>query len=280
MRKKVVLLCCIAIISGMLGAACNRRVKTPDLIEKPELADKNISFFESDWLAQTGEWNFDGNVLTQSADGSLCRILHDSVEDQNYLDLSVDIKLSEGATEGGVEFRAAYQYNAKERLSFVLDKQSGLAGVYVQSGSRAAADRKALQIKADRWYRLRVELSGVSANYYIDDELWLTRNDVSLKENCGYICLLAESGGISFRNFEYSTDMGGSYSWEKLVAAADVSKSGWDRFNANKFEYPYVGLGRTTLLVGPYGFLTPEANRPGIQSYQYKNDPALIYDYW
>ncbi|MBQ7164986.1 MAG: hypothetical protein IJR61_06620 [Clostridia bacterium] len=279
MRKKI-LLFCLAIVFVMISIACKKLPKTPEFIEKPELADKNLSFIESDWLVQSGTWNFDGNVLTQSSYGVTGRILHNCVDDQNYLNLSVDIKLSNEATEGGLEFRAGYQYNAKERLTFVLDKKNDSAGIYVQSGSRAAADKKDLPVKADRWYRLRVELSGVSANYYIDDELWITRNDVSLKEDCGYICLLSESGGISFRNFEYTTDLDRSYTWEELVSASDVSKSGWDRFNANKFEYPYVGLGRTTLLVGPYGFLTPEANRPGLQSYQYKNDPALIYDYW
>ncbi|MBR2968242.1 MAG: DUF1080 domain-containing protein, partial [Clostridia bacterium] len=275
--KKIAWLLLCSLIGGVCfyGMACKAKNEQPK-----ELADKNLYFVEDDWIEQAGDWEFSDRILTQKQNGNANRILLDEVIDQNYLNVSVDIRFDDNASEAGIEFRADYTYNSKERLCVAIDNKNSKVGAYLQSGSRVAADKRKHTVMRGRWYRLRVELSGVSANYYIDEQLFLTRNDVSLKEDSAYICLYSNGSNVSFRNFEYSTSINDSYTWKNLVSSSDITKSGWERFNANKFEYPYVGLGRTTLLVGPYGFLSPEANRPGIQSYQYKNDPALIYDYW
>ncbi|MBP5308025.1 MAG: hypothetical protein J6Z34_02700 [Clostridia bacterium] len=276
--KKIILamLCCCLILFGSFGAACALFEKN----EPEKQTEASIDFTEKDWVNQKGEWKFKDKILTQTAEGNANRILLNKVEDQNYLEVSVDVKFSSSSIEGGIEFRADYVFDNTQKLAFVINKETNVAGVYYLSAARSVADRKPFTVKTEKWYNLRVKLSGVNAEFYIDGTLWQTRNDISLKKNSPYIALITNDGGVSFRNFSYDTKADESYSWQELVAAANVEKSGYDRFNSSKFEYPYIGLGRTTMLVNPYGFIDREANRPGQTSYVYKNDPALIYDYW
>ncbi|MBR2968309.1 MAG: hypothetical protein IKC36_00530, partial [Clostridia bacterium] len=282
--KKIALLvlCCLTVLFGALGVACFA------VGPGNEVADKNLTFTQSDWTVQKGEWEFSDRILNQNAEGNANRIVLNDVIDQNYLDVSVDVKFTDKINEAGIEFRAAGNFDNTQKQAFVINSESNYAGIYHLQANRSTLDKKPLNVAKNRWYRLRVVLSGVSAEFYIDDELWLSRDDVALKDNTyegvsddsPYVALLANNGGVSFRNFEYTAEVGKVYSWEEIVDMSDVKKGGYERFNGKKFEYPYVGLGKTTMLVSPYGFLKPQANRPGQTSFVYKNDPALIYDFW
>lgn len=106
------------------------------------------------------------------------------------------------------------------------------------------------------------------------------RTDCAIKKGNKYFALLARGADTRIKNVQFETFTPNNLSWEELLNRSDLVKQGYDRFSAAHFEYPYVGFGRTSLLVSPYGFMTPKAERPSYIGSNYRDDPQFIYDLW
>ena len=67
--------------------------------------------------------------------------------------------------------------------------------------------------------------------------------------------------------------------WAETLEQGDFHKDGLERLNQTNYGYPVLGLGGTTLRVGPHGFTAPGAPSvlaPGALEYW----PYLAYEYW
>lgn len=271
MKKRLVIFLSIICVCSFLFACGNNRNKIKDL---------KVSFVEEEWTTQKGEWTFEDKVLTSTSSGNSNRIILSRPLEQELLDVQVDVKILKNGLEGGIEFRGDETFSSLTKTNYVVNKDISKAGINLITSNRNISDREYIKFKDDEWYRLRVVLDGVNGKFYLNNDLLIERSDISLKQDSLYLALVASGEGVSFRNFVINGKEEKTYSWDEIVASSNIIRSGYERYNSSKFEYIYAGLGKTTMLVSPYGFTTPNAPRPGQTSYVYNNTPALIYDYW
>ena len=235
----------------------------------------------SEWEITSGEWEIKNNFIYQNAPERNTRFVYQNRINQDWTDLSLEVKLGDGET-AGIEFRAAQQVSGagRDKTSFFIGKNNK-ATVYNPTGPLLrGAYAKDFTVESKRWYKLNVILNGTSAGFYIDDKLIETRDDLAIKEGNEYIALNADGKGVAFKNITVDSVMPNNLTWDELLDASDLVKEGFDRFSAVHFEYPYIGHGRTSLLVGPYGFLSPKIRRDSMIGTNYRDDPQFIFDLW
>ena len=109
MKKVIVAVLCCFMLFGLLFTACKFWVDN----DETDNTEATIDFTEADWVKQKGEWDFEDKILTQTASGNANRILLNKAEDQNYLDVSVDVRFSSSSVEAGVELRGTEVKSAR-----------------------------------------------------------------------------------------------------------------------------------------------------------------------
>jgi hypothetical protein len=173
---------------------------------------------------------------------------------QDWLNLSLEVRLDRG-TAVGIEFRCEQvSGQSSDKTSFYINTNNK-AAITNPTGQLRGGYAKDFIVENGRWYKLNVVLNGTSAKFYIDGKLIETRGDIAVKEGNEYIALNAD-GSVTFKNITIDTGIPENLEWDELLDGSDFVKEGLDRFRAAHFEYPYIGHGRTSLLVGPYGFIS------------------------
>lgn len=279
-RRISVLVCALLAVCLLFGACAPGSISPGGDGGGDETGETEV--VTRDWKRTSGVWKIQDNVFYQTGESGEGRLVYQNQVNQEYATLSVDVKLPNEAAWAGIEFRATGDAVGASDLSrtwFTMDG-GGNALLRMPSGEFTARGSKKTAVKTAEWHTLSLTLNGTEVSYYVDNVLVESRSDVALKVGNHYIALIAEGSDVRFKNVTVSTYTPNKLSWEALLDESDLVKSGYDRYSATHFEYPYIGFGRTSLLVSAYGFLTPKASRPSFIGSAYRDDPQLIYDLW
>ena len=90
-----------------------------------------------------------------------------------------------------------------------------------------------------------------------------------------YRCLATTGLAFGFGSMTWSQTL----TWDQSITLGDVVKAGMGRLDSTEYQYDIIGLGGTTLRVGPYGFTSeaaPKVFSPAGCLYY----PYLGYEYW
>ena len=281
MKKFVSFVLCALMFGSVFGMAtgCGKeREESAD----PETEPGTVEVISRDWRRTSGFWEIRDNVFYQTQKDVSARLLYRNEVKQDYVTITVQVKLMKDGSSAGFEFRTAEEPAASDpSVTDFTVSADGFARMSFPSGSdRYGKGEKPISVQKGTWYTMRLVLNGTDAAFYVDDQLVEARSDLAIKSGREYFALLAEGEDVRLKNVTIRTFTPNNLSWEELIEASDLEKSGLDRLNATHFEYPYIGFGRTTLLVSPYGFLTPKVKRPSYIGTNYRDDPQLIYDLW
>lgn len=265
----IVMLCSCALIG------CKGKDKIID-----EIPNEGLKFVAADWEPISGTWEMGEAEVTQNDNASFTRLMYKPSFNQEWAQISVDVLIGNGGKSAGIEFRTDKVLNPNNRSAFLLDADANKTIIMTTTAERGISVTDSANVPKNSWQNIKIELNGANGKFFINGNLAEERSDFMAKEAFEQIALVTNGSNIKFRNFKYSTDIPANLKWEELIKQSNLKKDGFDRYNAIKFEYPYVGMGKTTLLVGPNGFINEKAPKPLATSDNYRNDPMLIYDYW
>lgn len=242
-----------------------------------------VEIVKKDWKS-TGEgyWEIEDNIFVQTKKVTGGRLLNLSPVEQDYITISAEVKLASAESSAGFEFRAKKTFDASDSsvTSFTVNGKGNALTKFPDGSDRYGKGSKPAGVETGKWVKLELILNGTNAAYYVDNKLVDERSDCAIKAGNKYFALLAGGAGTLVKNVKIETYEPNNLSWDELLDKSDLEKSGYDRFSATHFEYPYVGFGKTSLLVSPYGFMTPNAKRPSYIGSNYRDTPQFIYDLW
>lgn len=268
-------------LGSVIGIAmgCNKAQEEPPIDETEQ---GTVEIVSRDWRRTSGYWEITNNVFYQTQKDVEARLLYKNEVGQDYITITAQVKLMNDGSSAGFEFRTTEEPAVSDPsvTDFTISTDGAALMSFPSGSSRYGKGEKPLSVQKGVWYTLRLVLNGTDASYYVDDSLVETRSDIAIKSGNEYFALLAEGEDVRIKNVTLEAFTPNNLSWEELVDSSNLVKSGVDRLNATHFEYPYIGFGRTTLLVSPYGFLTPKVKRPSYIGTNYRDDPQLIYDLW
>ena len=289
MRKHMLKKSAMLIISLVLAfcfltaaAACggDKKKDPPDNSVKEEAGQ--VEIVKKDWKGTEGFWEITDNVFYQKQDKAAGRLVYQKQVDQEYITFKAQVKLMTADASAGIEFRSQKEVETSDAslTTFSLSVADGAVMKFPSGSDRYGKGKKNIKAEIGKWYSLEIILNGTDVSYYVDSTLVEQRTDCAIKKGNKYFALLARGADTRIKNVQFETFTPNNLSWEELLNRSDLVKQGYDRFSAAHFEYPYVGFGRTSLLVSPYGFMTPKAERPSYIGSNYRDDPQFIYDLW
>ena len=275
-KKRAILLIICHTLLLLLTASITSCVKHDP--ESGNTMDDDISYkysFSSEDFALLQGFREDGGILRHKGPETSVLRTKNKFE-QRQASYRMDVKLGSGAV-CGISYRAAEGASAGTN-AFIISGGGNYAGIRMQEYKDTVSYGRAIDAAPGKWHTVKVVLNGAYGEFYIDGELLFSRSDIAAGDE--YIGFFAQNDveikSLKFDNSPVDTD-----SWDALLKAAALQRSGSDRFESRKFEYYQCGLGKTNLYVGTDGFTSPEsyAPRPGdIPDYNF--DPMLVYDYW
>lgn len=267
----------------LTAAACNPAQEEPGPNKIPGNEEVGqVEVVKRDWKGTEGYWEIIDNVFYQKQEGVKGRLVYQKDVEQDYITISAQVKLMEEDASAGFEFRTQREVESTDPslTTFSLSAADAVTMKFQSGSDRYGNGKKSFDIETGKWYSLEIILNGTDVSYYVDNTLVEQRTDCAIKAGNKSFALLAEGADTRIKNVQFETFTPNNLSWEELLDASDLVKSGYDRFSATHFEYPYVGFGRTSLLVSAYGFITPKASRPSYIGTNYRDDPQFIYDLW
>lgn len=278
----MMLISLLLIVSFMVSAiGCNpKKENEPDntVTEEPG----QVEIVKKDWKGTEGFWEIKDNIFYQTQADAKGRLAYQNEVEQDYVTISAQVKLMDEEASAGFEFRTQKESETSDPslTTFSLSAAEGIEMKFPSGSDRYGNGKKAFAAETGKWYTLKLILNGTDASYYVDNTLIEQRTDCAIKSGNKYFALLAEGADTRIKNVQIEQFTPNNLTWDELVDQSDLVKQGYDRFSAVHFEYPYVGFGRTSLLVSSYGFMTPKAQRPSYIGTNYRDDPQFIYDLW
>jgi len=267
LSKGLIILLVLAILPLYVPASMQEVLASTD----ETLLNEDFSGTLEGWTVQSGDWSIVSGVLHQSSTGADHQIYANKAFEQDQLRIEADIRFldSNGSAELLIRRTEGDSHN-----SVRLDIQNGKAVMWING----YAYRSAFALAVNTWYTVKAEVNGSNLVFFINNEKIMERSDLDVE---GAIFGLATSGGqAEFDNIRIVEFNTWDRSWSTLLENSDIVKSGADRLNHPFYEYPYIGLGGTTLFAGPTGFTLPDApNKPTTYD-NISHVPALLYDYW
>jgi len=166
----------------------------------------------ANFTADSGSWTSDGSVISVTTSGSRARLRYTSLFPTSALILECEMKiLSSGIGAGAHIFGFLFGWDGAgdgaPSVQFsgtgttdpltsdqVRIENDGTAGIYGDTSQSVALDT---------WYKLRVVVSGVGADVYVDDVLRFS-SYATRQVNASYVGLVAGDAAAttSFRNFK------------------------------------------------------------------------------
>ena len=270
-KRRIMSIVCCLLLALLTAAAVSCTADKPNMDD-----DKVYRYnFTIDDFSPQSNWTEKDNVITFSGKGSsVLKTKEDFTQKQ--ASYSAEVRFgSDGAC--GIVYRTDEKGDGSTNAFMITDGGSR-AGIRMKEHKDAVSYGQEIKAAQGKWHMIKVVLDGSYGEFYVDGKLLFTRSDIAGGD--GRIALAAENN-VSFRNVRFDNSASENAGWDELLKAAELKRSGWERFNSSKFEYYQCGLGKTNLYVGTDGFTSPEsyANRPGDID-QYRFDAMLVYDYW
>jgi regulation of enolase protein 1 (concanavalin A-like superfamily) len=267
LSKGLIILLLLAILPPYVTASMQEVYALAD----ETILEEDFSGTLEDWTVQSGDWSIASGVLRQSSTGADRQIYANTALGQDRLRIEANIRFLD--TNGSAELLIR-RTEGDSHNSVRLDIQNGRAAMWING----YAYRTSYALSANTWYTVKAEVNGSNLVFFINDEQILERSDLDVE---GTIFGLATSDGqVEFDNIRIVEFDTWDRSWSTLLESSNILKSGADRLNHPFYEYPYIGLGGTTLFAGPTGFTLPDApNKPTTYD-NISHVPALLYDYW
>lgn len=254
-----------------------------NLIPQAEkIAGGDVAMHLEDWEAETGLWEIKDGCLVQTKKGLSQTIKYKKDIPQERVSFYVEMKTDQDNTSLGLEFRRDEKEDKVSVSDFMLDVANKKTVIHAQQSYFNASYGLEYTFEKNKWYAVRIDLNGTDVKFYVNGVLVDQRSDIPLKEGFKKVVLKANNANAYFRKFGVYENKERFKTWMDVINASSMIKKGADRFNAKKYEYAYVGLGGTSMQVGPYGFTLPDAPKKqfGSISQNIKSSPLLIYDMW
>lgn len=227
----------------------------------------------SNWSVTTGTWAIETGELSQSEAAADRQILVNQSFVQERVRIQTGIKFIDATGSAEILFRKAAGLNHN---SVRLDKANNKVTVWLNGASYSLN----YTLSTGVWYTVKVELNGTNIKFYVNNVLQIERDDNPLSPTGDKIGLATSGGHAHFDNFSIEKINNWDRTWNTLLSTSKIEKKGRDRLNVGKYEYPYIGLGGTTMFVGPYGFTIPDAPYKDMTYNNIRHEPMLLYDYW